>query len=468
MKKKTKNDKVKIMEKVKKFIKEKNLIKNGEHMIAGVSGGADSVYLLLVLHSLQKEMNLKITVVHVNHMIRKEAVDDERFVEELCGKLSIPCDIFRIDVKMIAEREKKSLEEAGRKARYDIFFKEMKKYHADKIAIAHHQNDQVETFLYRCVRGTGIVGAGAMKEKNGKLIRPLLCIKKQEIVNYLQKIGQKWMEDASNQDDTFARNQIRNQIIPRLEDINDQAVEHIGLLCDDIQEAASYLDSQINTSYLKCTQRFENGVKIDCDILMSENIWIQKQIIKKALEETAGKKKDLERRHIEQLIELSQNGTGKMLSLPYKMKAEKSYQYMIIQKDQILEDQQTKGELLYEEITDLTNIVENDCIKIIDYDRIDTGVQLRCRRPGDFFTFGKDQKRKSLSRYFIDEKIPRQLRDKIPLVADGSHIVWITGRRVSEYYKITNVTRRYLKLEFKRGGDESNGEYQSNDFRGRC
>ena len=146
---------------------------------------------------------------------------------------------------MIAQREKKTLEEAGRKARYDIFYKTMKNYHADKIAVAHHQNDQAETFLYRCARGTGIYGAGAMKEKDGALIRPLLCIKKQEIVKYLQQEGQEWVEDASNQDDTFARNQIRNQIIPRLEGVNEQAVEHIGLLCEDIQEVTSYLAHQI-------------------------------------------------------------------------------------------------------------------------------------------------------------------------------------------------------------------------------
>ena len=164
---------------------------------------------------------------------------------------------------------------------------------------------------------------------------------------------------------------------------------------------------------------------------------------------------------------LACNETGKMLSLPYGMKAEKSYQYILLHKEDMSDKPGLEGTLSYEEVTDLTNIVENDCIKIIDYDRIETGVQLRCRKPGDFFTFGKDQKRKSLSRYFIDEKIPRQLREEIPLVADGSHIVWIVGRRISEYYKIKESTKRYLKLEFKREGDDSNGEYQSNDFRGR-
>lgn len=455
------------MDKVKKFIKEKKLIDHGEHIVVGVSGGADSVCLLRILHSMKDELDLKITAVHINHMIRKEAVDDEKFVEDLCGKFSIPCISFKIDVKMIAQREKKTLEEAGRKARYDVFYKTMKKYHADKIAVAHHQNDQAETFLYRCARGTGVYGAGAMKEKDGALIRPLLCVKKQEIIEYLRRAGQTWVEDASNQDDTFARNQIRNQIIPRLESVNEQAVEHIGLLCEDIQEISSYLDIQINDAFSRCVSAMDNGFKICCQELAKENPWIQKQIFKKVLEKTAGKKKDLERRHVEDLMRLSYNETGKMLSLPYKMKAEKSYQYIIVQKDNLSDKQGIEGKLYCEEVTDLTNIVENDCIKIIDYDRIVTDVQLRCRKPGDFFTFGTEYKRKSLSRYFIDEKIPRQLRDKIPLVADGSHIVWIVGRRVSEQYKITKSTRRYLKLEFKRGGDDSNGEYQSNDFRGR-
>lgn len=455
------------MEKVIKFIKEKNLIQNGDKLIVGVSGGADSVYLLLILNSLKQKMNFEIIAVHINHMIRKEAVDDQKFVEELCGKLFIPCEVFEIDVTNISKRKKMSLEEAGRKARYDAFFKMMKKYQADKIAIAHHQNDQAETFLYRMARGTGIYGAGAMKAEDGKLIRPLLCVKKQEIIHDLQEIGQTWVEDASNQEDEFARNQIRNQIMPRLEMINDQVVEHIGSFCEDVQEVTAYLARQVEDAILKCTRQVEQGYEIDCDKLLQQNIWIQKQILKIILEKTAGKKKDLERRHVNDLITLAQNGTGKKISLPYDMIAEKNYQYIKIQKGNISDRGEIKGSFSYEEITDLANIMENDCTKIIDYDRIETGVQLRCRKPGDFFTFGKDNKKKSLSRYFIDEKIPRELREEMPLVADGNHIVWIVGRRVSEYYKITKSTKHYLKLEFKREGDDSNGEYQSNDFRGR-
>ena len=167
------------MNKVKEFIKEKNLIQNGDHIIIGVSGGADSVYLLLILNELRESMNLTITAVHINHMIRREAVDDQKFVQDLCGQLLIPCKIFEIDVKQIAKREKMSLEEAGRKARYDAFAKNNGK----NIMLIRLRSHIIKTirqkqFLYRVVRGTGIYGAGAMREKDGNLIRPLLCVKK--------------------------------------------------------------------------------------------------------------------------------------------------------------------------------------------------------------------------------------------------------------------------------------------------
>ena len=258
------------------------------------------------------------------------------------------------------------------------------------------------------------------------------------------------------------------EAVKLLEEHNDEFEYKVSWGIDLQTEHERYLTEQIEESFLRCTKPIGQGFEINCDHLLLENRWIQKQIFKKVLEETAGKKKDLERRHVEDLLNLAENGTGKRISLPYNMTAEKNYQYIKVQKGNISDKQEMTGKILCEEVTDLTNIVENDCIKIIDYDRIETGVQLRCRKPGDFFTFGKDQKRKSLSRYFIDEKIPRQLREEIPLVADGSHIVWIVGRRISEYYKIKESTKRYLKLEFKREGDDSNGEYQSNDFRGRC
>lgn len=450
------------MRKVVEYILEKKLIERGDHVILGVSGGADSVFLLHVLLEFRKQMEFLLTVVHINHQIREEAVDEMKFVESLCGQYLIDCKVFSVDVIGRAKQERISLEEAGRKVRYELFYRVMEEEHGNKIAVAHHQNDQAETFLYRAVRGTGIYGAGAMKALDPPIIRPLLCMKKQEIQNKLEQIGQIWMEDQSNQDNTFARNRLRNEVIPLLEKVNVQAVEHLTFLTEDLQEVGTYLSGQAEEAFVRVVSGIEGGCHLDCEKLKKEHPWIQKQIVKMALEKAAGKKKDLEKRHVQSILELAKKETGKQISLPYGIIAEKSYQYLRITKPS--EDSELKGVLFQEEITDFANILEKDCIKIIDYDKIEKGIQLRCRRPGDFFVFGREKKKKMLNRYFIDEKVPRVMRDRIPLVADGSHIVWIVGRRVSDHYKISEKTSHYLKLEFKREGDECDGRNQSNDF----
>lgn len=438
------------MEKVLEFIKKKSLIQENDKIVIGVSGGADSIYLLRILCTLREPMNLYLEAVHVNHQIRKEAQRDQKFVENICEKLSVPCTTVCVDVKKAALEQKLTLEEAGRNIRYDIFQQRRKILGNAKIAVAHHKNDQAETFLFRIARGTGIEGAGAMRAADFPLIRPLLCMEKEEIQKELYLMGQEWMEDATNADNTYARNHIRNQMIPLLQEVNDQAVEHISLLTEDIQEIHDYLETIVQKEYQKVVS-FENGQrKIDCEILKAQHSWIQKQIIKKALEDTAGQKKDIEKRHVMDVLALTLKETGKQISLPYEMTAEKSYQYVFLRKGRIKKQCKIVGWLVQEEICDFSNIVENDCIKIIDYDRIEKGIQLRHRRPGDFFVFRTDGKKKSLNRYFIDEKIPRTLRDEILLAADGSHIVWIVGYRVSSYYKVSDTTKRYLKLEFKR------------------
>lgn len=440
------------MRKVIEYILGKKLIESGDHIILGVSGGADSVYLLHVLCQLRAQMKISLTVVHINHQIRAESVDEMQFVRELCGQCGVPCKVFSANVIDMARKERISLEEAGRKARYHFFNRVMRKEQGNKIAVAHHQNDQAETFLYRAVRGTGIYGAGAMKAFDPPLIRPLLCMKKQEIQDELKKMGQIWMEDQSNEDNTFARNRLRNEVIPLLEKVNHQAVEHLTFLTEDLQEVSGYLSGQIKETFSRTTAVIDSGYRIDCEKIWGEHPWIQKQVIKMVLEKTAGQKKDLEKCHVLDVLDLMEKETGKRLSLPYGMEAEKSYQYVLVQKD--LKDSELNGVLLQEKVPDFANILEKDCIKIIDYDKIEKGIELRCRKPGDFFVFGKEKKKKLLSRYFIDEKVPRAVRDRMPLAADGSHIVWIVGRRVSDYYKISEDTRNFLKLEFKREGDD--------------
>lgn len=454
------------MEKVIKFIKKKSLIQEGDFVVAGVSGGADSVYLLLVLCRLRKEMKIDILAVHVNHQIRQEAYEDQHFVETLCRNLNVPCRVVSEDVAARAGRRKMTLEEAGREARYEAFYKELKGKKNGKIAVAHHQNDQAETFLFRIARGTGLEGAKAMRPDDFPVVRPLLCMEKQEIKDELEKTGQTWVEDASNEDTAYARNQIRHYVVPPLEKVNEKAVKHIASLTEDLQEAGAFLEEEIKKAFQEAVTRQDGRRIIDTGILKEKHLWIQKQVIKKTLEETAGRKKDIEKRHILQVLDLAQGETGRQISLPYKITAEKSYQFLFLYQKGKEEEKGVKGRLIQEKMKDFLNISEKDCIKIIDYDRIEKGIQLRCRQPGDYFTFGPREKKKSLNRYFIDEKVPRHLRDRIPLAADGSHIVWIIGRRVSSHYEVSDATRHYLKLEFKGEGDEVHAENQGVDLRG--
>ena len=212
------------MDKVRKFMEKHHMIGQGDFIAVGVSGGADSVCLLLLLCELKQEYDLELCAVHINHGIRREAFKDQEFVENLCRRRKVPWITFSEDVKGIAEKQSMSLEEAGRMIRYRCFRKVLDMHGGGKIAVAHHQNDQAETMLYRMSRGTGIQGLKGMEAVRADVIRPLLCLKKEEILAYLKEKGQDWMEDASNEDNTFARNKIRNQVIPALTKVNARAV----------------------------------------------------------------------------------------------------------------------------------------------------------------------------------------------------------------------------------------------------
>lgn len=436
------------MDKVHSFIRQHHMIEKGDFIAVGVSGGADSVCLLLLLCGLRKEFELTLKVVHVNHSIRKEAGEDQQFVEKLCEKLEVPWITFVEDAKATAKRESMSLEEAGRMIRYRCFRKVLKQHGGGKIAVAHHQNDQAETILYRMARGTGIQGLRGMEAVRADVIRPLLCLSKTEILSYLKEKNQSWMEDASNEDNTYARNKIRNQVIPVLQQVNSRAAEHIFSLSEEIEEWSRYLDQVLSKAWESCVTCSEHECRIDLTRFLEEPEPVRRLLAKQTIEQTAGRKKDIEKVHIQNFCELAFKETGKSIDLPYGLRVIKTYGEMLVETTGKREADMDLGRLIQTETGRDEKTEQKDFTKIIDYDKIDNDIQLRYRRQGDYFIFSKDGKSKSLNRYFIDEKIPREVRDKIPLAADGSRIIWIIGYRLSEMYKVSEETRRYLKLEY--------------------
>lgn len=461
-------------DKIRKYMRQNHIIENNDHIIIGLSGGADSVCLLRFLMEISKEYNLFLAAVHVNHMIRDEgAKRDERFVEELCKKYEIPLCSYQIDVKQYALEKKCSLEEAGRIVRYQCFVKAAGEKKCEKIALAHHENDLAETILFRMIRGTGIEGLCAMKPVNGKFIRPLLGVTREDILNILNQLGQDYVEDETNSELEYSRNYIRKLIMPKLIKMNGQATGHIARLAKESEELFRYLAPIIREAVCDCVKRDEKGSVLSLKSYVMYPEYIQKNIIRQMIYEESGHKKDIGAIHIDVMTDLINGPEGKQVSLPYQLIAVKEKDFIILRTKIKIEqesgagveekeivitrDMISNGYLMHPggdiqidftfvspEFVDYQN---NDCIKYFDYDKIKNNMCIRHRKDGDYFVMDKNKHRKTLRRYFIDEKMPSAQRKSQLLLADGSHIMWIIGGRMSEEYKVTKDTKCVLKMQ---------------------
>lgn len=235
-----------VREEMIRYSETHHLFSPGDKIIVGVSGGADSVCLLYLLNSLRKEMNLSLFVLHVKHGIRGDDADrDAQFVRELSDKWELPCfEVFE-DVPAYAKKWGMSEEEAGRACRYEQFEKLRREKNADCIAVAHHKEDQAETFLFRLIRGSSARGLAAMLPKRDFIIRPLLFAEKGDILAFLEEKKIPWREDITNQDTAYQRNWIRKELLPLLkENLNPGAVRHIADAADDIGKWRKYIREQ--------------------------------------------------------------------------------------------------------------------------------------------------------------------------------------------------------------------------------
>ena len=243
------------LEKVQKTIEKYHMIEKGDSIIVGVSGGADSVALLMVLCSLQKEYQINIEAVHIHHGLRGEEADrDALFVKQLCEKWSIPCDVLEFDIAKEAKKRGIGTEEMGRICRYETFYKKAGK--TAKIAVAHHQNDQAETVLLNLCRGAGLTGMSGMSPIRENIIRPFLFVSRKEIEHFLSEKGICYCQDSTNEQNHYTRNKIRLSVLPFLEnEINDKAIKHIASAASILSEEETFLEElaakgQIATQYV--------------------------------------------------------------------------------------------------------------------------------------------------------------------------------------------------------------------------
>ncbi len=320
-----------LKEKVLETIKKYSLITSGDKIVLGVSGGPDSISMLNILNEIKKELNFEIVVAHINHGIRENAKIDEKFVKEFCEKKNIEIYILNTNIKELAEKEKRGLEETGRKVRYEFFDEVLEKTGSNKIAIAHNQNDNVETIIMNILRGTGLSGLKGIEAQNGKYIRPLIECKRTEIEKYCEEEKLNPRHDESNDENIYTRNKIRNIAIPYIEkELNPNIIDTINRLSEIVKDDLNYLNVQTEEAYKnmcleeKIPQEDVYNVEKEARIILdlkkfnNENIAIQKRIILYSINKLFGSTKGIEKIHIEDIIKLCNNNVGNKFLTPNK------------------------------------------------------------------------------------------------------------------------------------------------------
>lgn len=483
------------IKKIQQYIAEKKLLADGDHVIIGLSGGADSVCLLLVLKALQPIYHLTITAVHVHHGIRGESAErDLRFSKELCETNNVEFVAAYRNVPSIAAKLHLTEEEAGRSVRYEIFEQEARKRRASVIAVAHHMDDQAETVLINLLRGSGIRGCGGIQAKrllsDGRgiqakpsacdethildkpsafndsdseifVVRPLLGVRRSEIEAWLIAQNQTWCTDETNLTDEYLRSRIRNNLMPLLErEYNAQATEHIAAASGDFFEAEEYLRSRAEEIFALWGGRLPLGE------LSAEKPILQRYLIQEAIKRT-GSIKDVGRTHIESVLGLLTKTTGSQIHLPGGRIARRSYEFLIIEKrqteKQAIAQQSRKvkkqslaqptaqtGRTVYSVFPicekKSQQIPQSCCVNWFDYDTIKKGLLMRRRRPKDRICIDARGNTQKLSDCMINAKIPAAKRDQIPILASKSRVLWIAGMRMAEDCRVTQSTRLVLEV----------------------
>lgn len=302
------------------YIKKNNLINQNDKVLVAVSGGPDSICLLNILYNLKEKLKIEIYVAHVNHLIREEAKGDAEFVKEFCRSKNIEFFYKEYNIKEKAKIEKISVEEAGRNARYEFFEEIAQKYSINKIAIGHNKNDLVETLIMNILRGTGTQGLKAILNKNGIYIRPLLDISREKIEEYCEKNNLKPRIDLTNFENNYTRNKIRNIVIPYLKkEFNPNIVQTLTRLSQIATEEQDFIDIEVEEYYKKIIINEETeSIKISGKEFSRIHIAIKKRIILYIINKLFGNTKQIEKKHVEDIIKLIDNNIGNKYLTPNK------------------------------------------------------------------------------------------------------------------------------------------------------
>jgi tRNA(Ile)-lysidine synthase len=463
-----------LFQKVKKTIEKYFMLSGRERVLIALSGGPDSVCLLYILKNLNEGIRLDLHALYVNHGLRpEEAVREIEFCKNLCAMLNLPFLTKCIDVKFYAKEKKLNIQEAARELRYRVFEETARELDAQKIALGHTADDQAETLLMRLLRGTGPAGLSGIPPVRGKFIRPLIEAQRKEIEQYLGEERVDFIVDSSNLKRDYLRNEIRLSLMPRIKEINPNIIDTLLRTASIFREEERYFEILVAKALMKLMSRKTNSrIELFLSPLAAMEKIILRRTLRKAIGETTGLR-GINFIHIEDIIELVRRGkAGDRLYLPHGIRAIKDYSTLILTSDPPVKldtyTMEVPGEMVLKEAgsliratiqesqeleeKDLTSTLESrlSTAAVFDADRLIFPLAVRPRKEGDFFYplgFGK---KKKLQDFFVDEKVPRDERDAVPLVVSGEDIIWVVGYRGDERFKVTDETKRVLRLEVKK------------------
>ncbi len=460
------------------------MINKGDTIIIGFSGGTDSLSLFILLHKFKEQLQINIEAVHVNHQLRgEESSSHAEFCVEFCEKYNVPLHLYHVDVKKLAKEKKLSVEEAGRIERYKLYNCHCKDS-SYKIAIAHNKNDVAETFLMRLFRGAGVQGLKAIPPIRDNVIRPIIEIERPDLSNFLAEKNQPFCTDGSNALPVYTRNKIRLSILPEIKStFNPNIVSTLYDTSKVLEEEDDFIQSIIKEKFEELSNQTTNihneeVLTLDLEKLLSLHSYLQKQLILKSISHFIKHNKNISKKHINSILSLLNANGNKTLDLPNNVVVTKSYDTLafsfktnienLVLKEQILQPNNlvfikeanmylyakplTETEFAeYENNAHTIETILNSLIKTNDlklkvvkhhvfcyynvYNNVD--IKVRSRQNGDKIRI-KNLGTKKLKDYFVDKKVPANLRDITPIISIGDEVLWVIDF-YNQNFNIVNV-----------------------------
>jgi len=447
-------------------IKKHAMLKGGERVLVGLSGGPDSVCLLGVLRRIKDEFNLDIHAVYVDHNLRPgETPAEIAYCRDICEKMNIAFRIKSVDVKGYVKEHGINKQEAARELRYKAFHEVAIELRADRIALAHNADDQTETVFMRLIRGAGAAGLSGIPAKRGNIIRPLLEIERRDIEDFLMRENIRSVIDSSNLQTDYLRNKFRLMIMPELKKINPGLIQSVNKTVSILREEDRYLDSIVTKTLMKMISR-KTGRRIELFLtpLEAMDIVILRRLLRRAIDETY-ELRGIGFIHIEDIIRIVKEGrSGDRLYLPKGIRVIKDYSLLVITSEKPHKitscELQVPGEMAilgaglvikasFEE--EAEDFGDGKKSVLLDADSMSFPLKIRPRVPGDcFYPLGFGKRRK-LQDFFVDEKVPRDERDSVPVVLSGDNIVCIAGYRADNRFRVSGSTNKFLRLVIVKG-----------------